>query len=242
MTEHSDFHKAGQKIWAIIPAGGIGARMAADIPKQYLKIHGKAILHHTLSRICASSVIDGVVVGIRHQDNGWSRDPFTNPKILGISDAGEQRRDTVLNALKFLDCRDDIAQSDWVLVHDAVRPCIIQQDIQNLLNEANSNQIGAVLGKKLTDTLKITDQHHAIQQTVDRQKFWRAFTPQIFRLGDLLTAIKAAVSDGVPVSDESMAMERLGFCPAMVEGHASNHKITTAEDLHLAGLFLQVYF
>lgn len=238
MTEHDDTRQVGHKVWAIIPAGGIGVRMSADIPKQHLKIHGKAILHHTLSRICASPLINGVVIGISCQDVCWSKDPFNDAKILATYDAGKQRRDTVLNGLRFLAGLDDVAQSDWVLVHDAVRPCLIQQDIQNLLNEANDNQIGAVLGKKVADTLKITDENGMIMRTVEREKIWRAFTPQMFRLGDLLRAIEASVADGVQVTDESMAMERLGFRPVMVEGHFANHKITTAEDMDLAGLFL----
>ena len=212
--------------------------MSADVPKQYLKIYGKEILHHTLARICASPLISGVVIGLGRKDGCWSKNRFTDAKILATYDAGEQRCDTVLNGLRFLNRQDNIAQSDWVLVHDAVRPSLIQHDIQNLLNEANANKIGAVLGKKLTDTLKITNQHHAVQQTVDRKNLWRAFTPQIFRLGDLLAASEAAVADGVQVTDESMAMERMGFRPVMVEGHASNNKITTPEDLALAGLLL----
>ncbi len=226
------------KVWAIIPAAGIGSRMLAEIPKQYLKIHGTPMLHHTLSRICASPVIDGVVIGINPQDSRWSKDPFTHPKILGVCDGGRERADTVLNGLKFLERLDQVAQSDWALVHDAVRPGIMQQDIQNLLTLANDNQIGAVLGKRLVDTLKITDEEQVIQQTVARKKFWRAFTPQVFRLGDLLRAIEAAVADGVQITDESMAMERLGLGPAMVEGHSSNNKITTIDDLDLADLFL----
>ncbi len=126
-------------------------------------------------------------------------------------------------------------------MHDAVCPSIMRQDIQNLLDEANNNQTGAVLGKKMTDTLKIIDQRQVIQQTVERGQFWRTFTPQIFRLGDLLTAIETSISDGVLVTDESMAMECFGFCPTIVEGHARNHKITTAEYLDLAGLFLMEF-
>lgn len=226
------------KVWAIIPAAGIGSRMSAKIPKQYLKIHGKPMLHHTLARICASPLIDGVVIGINPQDSRWSENRFTHSKILGLCDGGKTRRDTVLNGLKFLDGLDEVASSDWALVHDAVRPSIMQQDIQNLLSQANANKIGAVLGKKLVDTLKIADDSQSIQQTVDRQKFWRAFTPQVFRLSDLLRAIESSVADRVEVTDESMAIERLGLCPAMVEGHSSNNKITTADDLELASLFL----
>lgn len=226
------------KVWAIIPAAGIGVRMLADIPKQYLKIQGKSIVHHTLARICASPVIDGVVIGISRQDGWWSKECFTHPKILGIYDGGKVRSDTVFNGLKFLERLGQVAQSDWALVHDAVRPAIMQQDIQNLLTCANDNKIGAVLGKKLVDTLKITDEAQTIQQSVDRKKFWRAFTPQVFRLSDLLRALEAAVTHRVQVTDESMAIERLGLCPAMVEGHSSNHKITTIEDLDVMGLFL----
>ncbi len=226
------------KIWAIIPAAGVGVRMSAEMPKQYLRIQGVSILQHTLSRICASSLISGVVIGLSRADVWWDEIAFTHPKILGTCEGGEQRQDTVLNALRFVDTLQHTTATDWVLVHDAVRPCFKEQDIQNLLNEANDNQKGAVLGKKLTDTLKMTDQGQAIQQTVARKNCWRAFTPQMFRLGDLLSALEAALADGIAVTDESMAMERLGIYAAMVEGHFGNHKITTTDDLDLATLLL----
>lgn len=234
------------KVWAIIPAAGIGTRLStglsSDRPKQYLEIHGRPMLHHTLSRICASPLIDGVVVGIHRQDSRWSKNPFIHAKILGVYDGGEERSDTVLNGLKFLHRLEQVAQTDWALVHDAVRPAIMQQDIQNLLSQANANKMGAVLGKRLVDTLKTTDAAQAIQQTIrqssERKIFWRAFTPQVFRLGDLLRAIERALAERVQITDESMAIEHLGLCPAMVEGHAGNHKITTIDDLALANLFL----
>ncbi len=230
------------KVWAIIPAGGIGARMFADRPKQYLRLHGRPVLHHTLSRICASPVIDGVVVGIRKADPWWSRERFSHAKLLGTFHSGPERANTVLNGLKYLGCLDNIAHTDWALVHDAVRPCIMQQDIENVVMQASRNRIGAVLGNKLVDTLKITDQSGLVRQTTGvykrNDKIWRALTPQIFRIGDLIRGIEKSMADGVLATDESMAMENAGIFPDMVAGHCGNIKITAGPDLDLMDLWL----
>ena len=224
--------------WAIIPAGGIGSRMSATVPKQYIKLHGRTVLHHTLSRICANPEIKGVVIGVSPDDDWWSRDKFTHSKVLGIYEGGAERADTVLNGLKYLDSLDPVSRSDWALVHDAVRPCLMQQDIYNLLTAARASGVGAVLGKALVDTLKSVDEENIIHSTVGRNKLWRAFTPQVFRIGQLIQAMEDSASTGLQITDESMAMEQSGMLPALVEGHSSNIKITVSGDLDIVELFL----
>ncbi len=215
--------------------------MPGHVPKQYLSINGRSVLHHTLSRICANPAVDGVVIGVSPQDVWWTKDRFSHPKILGTYEGGRERADTVLKGLKFLNTLNEVAPSDWALVHDAVRPCIVQQDIQNLVAEANANKTGAVLGKQLVDTLKKTDERGMVQETVNRSRLWRAFTPQIFRVKELTRAIEKSLDDGVHVTDESMAMELTGIYPIMVEGYLTNIKITISSDLELMELFLGEY-
>jgi 2-C-methyl-D-erythritol 4-phosphate cytidylyltransferase len=215
--------------------------MSAEVPKQYLKLHGSTVLHHTLSRICANPEIKGVVIGISPEDCWWSKDEFTHTKLLGIYQGGAERADTVLNGLQYLDSLDLVSRSDWVLVHDAARPCIVQQDIHNLLASARVNGVGAVLGKTLIDTIKSVDEKNIVRNTVDREQLCRAFTPQVFRIGKLIQAIEDSVHAGIKLTDESMAMERSGMYPVLVEGHASNIKITTSGDLDLMELYLAEY-
>lgn len=230
-----------RKVWAIIPAGGIGERMGCEIPKQYLKIHGVPILHHTISRICECPDVDGVAIGISEDDRYWVSESFENLKIVGTYQGGVLRSDTVLNGMKYLHSVTEVAPDDWVLVHDAVRPCILQQDLKNLIRCANKNMKGAVLGGKLIDTLKAVNEVDAIQKTMDRERCWRAFTPQMFPIDVLMKAMETAIGSGQQLTDESMAMERLGVYPQLIEGHSSNIKITTPLDIELMEMLLKKF-
>jgi 2-C-methyl-D-erythritol 4-phosphate cytidylyltransferase len=180
------------------------------------------------------------VIGVSPQDTWWSKDKFTHSKVLGIYQGGAERADTVLNGLKYLESLDPVSRSDWVLVHDAARPCIMQQDIQNLVTAARANGIGAVLGKALVDTIKSIDEKNVVR-TIDRDKLWRAFTPQVFGIGNLIEAMEDSVRIGLQITDESMAMEQSGMFPALVEGHSANIKITDSGDLDLMEIFLTKY-
>ena len=229
------------KIWAIIPAGGVGRRMGTDKPKQYLSVCGKPIIHHTLSRICSSPSIDGVVVGVADSDHWWQDHSFSHARILGVYAAGAERVDTVRKGLDFLLEHQNVSESDWALVHDAVRPCILQQDIENLVDEAYDNQSGAVLGGGLADTLKVADENGRISNTVPRNRFWRAYTPQIFRIRDLIHGIDESRSLGLSVTDESMAVEVIGIRPMLVTGHPASIKVTVKSDLDLMEVVLQAF-
>jgi 2-C-methyl-D-erythritol 4-phosphate cytidylyltransferase len=230
-----------RNVWAVVPAAGVGRRMGTALPKQYQTVSGLPLLHHTLSRLCSSPVITGVVVGINRNDDAWRSNPFVHAKMMGEYAGGNERADTVLAGLHFLSETVGASDSDWALVHDAARPCVLQQDIANLLEAAEASQRGAVLGSILSDTLKKTDESSQVDTTVDREGLWRAFTPQVFPLGDLGKALENACQQGLAITDESMAMEQIGVQATMVQGHNSNIKITVPADLDLAELYLREF-
>ena len=228
-----------EKVWGIVPCAGIGQRMLSKLPKQYLPLCGRRVLDHALLALCRSDVVDAVIVGIREGDRYWQEQPFEHEKVQGISRGGETRAHTVLNALQQL-LADNLATcSDWAMVHDGVRPCLSLSDIENLVGAARSHADGAILGVKLTDTLKRGDDRQHMVNTMEReQTYWRALTPQMFRCGALRDALQCAITQGRVATDESAAMEMSGYRPLAVEGNPANIKITTPTDLELASLYL----
>ena len=215
--------------------------MGADKPKQYLSVCGQPIIHHTLSRICSSPSIDGVVVGVADSDQWWRDHLFSHSRILGVYSAGAERVDTVRNGLDYLLEHQNVSELDWALVHDAVRPCIMRQDIENLVGEAINNRNGAVSGGNLVDTLKVADENGRIINTVPRNRFWRAYTPQMFRIKDLINGIDESRSRGLSVTDESMAVEAIGIQPILVRGHPASIKVTVPSDLDLMEVILKAF-
>lgn len=224
-----------QKFWAVIPAAGVGRRMQADRPKQYLELHGRAVLEHTLSRFLDHPQIAGVVLAVTDGDPYWRDLAIDHPKLLTAS-GGEERCHSVLNALQVLLQQAD--GDDWVLVHDAARPCLRREDIDHLVAELADHPVGGLLGLPVADTMKRTGDDDTIIETVPREHLWRALTPQMFRLGELYTALDSALKREQLVTDEASAMELAGKAPKMVEGHGDNIKITRPEDLRLAELYL----
>ena len=224
------------KFWAIVPAAGIGQRMGAEIPKQYLEICGHPILWHTLSRLSACAGLAQTIVPIRADDTWWPALAASLPSDVVAVEGGEERCHSVLNGLRHLVGRASV--QDWVMVHDAVRPCLSTSDLQQLIDRAPTLVHGAVLGRPVADTMKRCDASGVVVGTVDRTHLWHAATPQMFRLGPLLQAIEMAIADGVLVTDEAQAMELAGAMPTMIDGHPGNIKVTRREDLDLAGLFL----
>jgi len=224
-----------QKFWAVIPAAGVGKRMQADRPKQYLQLHGRTVLEHTLSRFLDHSQISGVVVAVTEGDPYWQELALEHPKLLSAP-GGEERCHSVLNALVALQKVAD--ESDWVLVHDAARPCLRSEDIDHLLEELAVHPVGGLLGLPVADTMKRTGDDDTVIETVSRDNLWRALTPQMFRLGELYQALGGALQRNALVTDEASAMELAGKAPKMVEGHGDNIKITRPQDLTLAELYL----
>ncbi|MGR1185102.1 2-C-methyl-D-erythritol 4-phosphate cytidylyltransferase [Aeromonas veronii] len=216
---------------AIVPAAGIGSRMGADCPKQYLQLAGKTILEHTLERLLSHPAIAQVIVALAPHDRWFEALPVAaDPRIVRV-EGGAERAFSVLNGLH-------VAQGEWVLVHDAARPCLTHGDLDALIAAA-MNCGGAILGSRVRDTMKRSDGEGNIIATVEREQLWHALTPQMFPT----RALKRALEEGLlllgaSITDEASAMERAGFTVRMVEGRADNIKVTRPEDLSLAGLFL----
>ena len=230
-------------IWAVVPAAGSGRRMGADIPKQYLSLAGSPVLEHTLNRLLAADQICGVVVSLSDKDEYWETIKLSSDKPVLRSNGGSQRCNSVLNALEELGQYDDFDENcDWVLVHDAVRPCVSLSDITALIEAVGSNESGGLLATPVSDTVKRQGDDQTGQATVlatvEREGLWQALTPQFFPYCVLKDALLKAVKEDVELTDESSAMEYMGYKPLLIQGSASNIKITRPGDLRLAELYL----
>ncbi len=225
-----------QQYWAVVPAAGVGSRMAAQIPKQYLEIDDKTVLEHTLNALLVHPAIDGVVVAVSKGDPYWPKINITTTKPIIQIEGGKERCHSVYNGLKALSGR--ITQDDWVLVHDAARPCLRYTDIDKLINELSMHPVGGLLAVPVRDTLKKAQRNNLVDQTIDRTGLWQAQTPQMFRYGLLKTALFQALETDAIVTDEASAIELCGHQPKLIEGHTDNIKITLPEDLELAAHYL----
>ncbi len=228
-------------IWAVLPAAGIGRRMGSSIPKQYLSIDGAPLILHSLRRLSAVKKIKKIVVVIHPEDSRWAeleksiKEEFGN-RIITVMGGGE-RYESVLNGLTAL--TEFAGKDDWVLVHDAVRPCVRTSDIENLIQKVSLHSIGGLLGSPVDNTLKRVDKELTVIETVDRESYWNALTPQMFRFALLKESIQTVVVSGEQVTDEAAAMEVAGFKPIMIAGHKDNIKITVEADLVLASQILK---
>lgn len=229
--------QTNKPVWAVVPAAGIGSRMQADIPKQYLLLDNQTILAHTLQRLGSHPQVAGIVVAVAKDDRWWPTLKLELNCELLVCDGGKERSDSVLNALACLD--QHIDSDPWLLVHDAARPCIRLEDIDHMLEQLEQDAVGGILGVPVTDTVKKVSADNTIVETVDRNGLWRAATPQMFRLAMLKQTLQTAKEKGFKVTDEASAIELAGYHPKMVEGHSDNIKVTLPKDLALASLFLQ---
>lgn len=224
------------RYWAVVPAAGVGKRMGAEIPKQYLPLQDKAILQHTLERLLVLDCLERVVVAISNDDGFWSGlAAASDPRVMAVA-GGRERADSVLAGLRALE--GTAGAEDWVLVHDAARPCLPPKDVFALLAQVADDSVGGILALPCHDTLKLVEAGR-ISQTLDRSRVWRALTPQMFRYRLLSDALQKALSQGLVVTDEASAVEALGRQPLIVEGNACNIKITRPEDLSLAAFYLE---
>ncbi len=222
--------------WALVPAAGVGARMGAARPKQYLELCGRTVIEHTLLCLLRHSRIKGVVVVVAADDDLWPTVALRDVKLLGSATGGADRAASVMSGLQFL--RAYARNTDWILVHDAVRPCLRGEDIDALIDGVGNYPDGGLLGAAITDTVKRTDEMGYVERTVTRENLYRALTPQMFSLDALCAALDAAVVAGVDVTDEATAMEHVGVQPLVVPGHSDNIKITVPADLAIAELYL----
>lgn len=224
--------------WALIAAAGQGTRMGTEVPKQYLKLSTKTVLEHTLDVFDGHEQISGIVVVLSAHDRFWEAAAFTNHKPLFTVTGGDERAKSVLNGLKFLEKKAQ--PQDWVLVHDAARPCLRSIDIDKLIQACQSvTQGGGILAMPVSDTIKKVDTNMNIIKTVDRNPLWRALTPQMFPINFLTQALSQVISQGLTMTDEAAAMEHIGHSVKVVPGHHDNIKITQPTDLGLAEFFLK---
>lgn len=226
--------------WALLPAAGSGRRFGADIPKQYLHAAGKPLIEHALDALLSHPAIEGVVVALAANDPHWPGWTSLHGKPVLTCIGGGERADSVLAALHALPA--DVAHDAIVLVHDAARPNLRAADISRLHDAAIAHADGAILAAPVRDTLKRANADTNIATTEPRDGIWRALTPQAFRRDLLLRALEAARADGVAVTDDAQAVERLGLHPRLVEGRGDNLKVTTPADLALAEILLANHF
>ena len=225
--------------WVILPAAGVGARMQANVPKQYLTLNDQYLIDQTIKRLLKHPKIHNIAVGLSMNDAYWLDSIWANDKRVHRYIGGQERKDTVLNGLSFIMDKHDI-KDEFVLVHDAARPLISISEIDDLL--ANDNPIGALLAMPAKDTIKQSQQstkHQAhVKTSLDRQFIWQAQTPQKFKADALLAALIKATKQNLVITDESSALESVGQSPDLVEGKASNFKVTLPIDLVMAQALL----
>jgi 2-C-methyl-D-erythritol 4-phosphate cytidylyltransferase len=224
------------RLWAVVPSAGRGARFGGDVPKQYLEVAGEPLIAHALHALLAHPALEGVVVVLAAGDARWPgwREIAGKPVLTCIG--GDARADSVLAGLAALP--ESVRPDDFVLVHDAARPNLSLADLDQLLERGRNDPVGAILAAPVRDTLKRAGDDGGIDGTQSRERLWRALTPQLFRRLQLTRALEAAQRDGIVVTDESMAMERQGARPLLVEGNADNIKVTTPSDLAMIACML----
>lgn len=227
------------KYWVIVPAAGSSRRMASSgPPKQYLQLAGRSVIEWALAPFLERPDCERIVVVLAEQDRHWQEQSLAHhhPKI-STAIGGAERVDSVRAGLRALVALAD--EDDWVLVHDAARPCLRATDLNRLIDELTDDGVGGLLGVPVVDTLKRADASDRVDATVSRKSLWHALTPQMFRYGLLDRALRAAQDAGVAPTDEAQAVEALGLQPRLVRGDPDNIKITLPEDIERAARVLK---
>lgn len=214
------------RLWAVVAAAGTGTRFGAQTPKQYQQIKGRAVILWALAPLLARSDVAGVAVVVAAGDGRWEECRPADDR-LATAVGGSTRAASVASGLAAFAGR--AADDDWLLVHDAARPCLADEDLDRLIRRLADDPVGGLLAAPVADTLK-RERDGRVAATVDRGRLWRALTPQMFRYGLLRGALAAAPD----ATDEAAAVERAGYRPLLVAGRADNLKVTTREDLALA--------
>jgi 2-C-methyl-D-erythritol 4-phosphate cytidylyltransferase len=210
--------------------------MQADLPKQYLPLAGSTVIEQTLGLLLQVPGVETIAVAVTDGDPYWPELPVSRDARVLRAAGGRERADSVLGGLRLL--LERAPADDWVLVHDAARPCVTVAEIQRLVETCSEAGQGGILAVPVHDTMKRADSDNRILETVPRENLWHACTPQMFRLGELADAIAGALESGFSVTDEASAMEHAGRQPLLVEGSSANIKITRPDDLALAEFHL----
>ena len=224
------------KYWVIIPAAGTGQRMGGAIPKQYVSVCGKTVIEHTIDNFIDRKEIESICVSISKSDKYWSTLPISKNKKIITTVGGSERYQSVYNGLSAI--KDEADNDDWVLVHDAVRPCLTKSVIDRLITEISSDVVGGILALPCTETMKRINNSNEVEETINRQTAWRAQTPQMFKYKKLLLAIEKVIDENIFITDEAMAMEFSNYKPVVILGDENNIKITHKIDLKQLELFL----
>jgi len=221
------------QLTVIVPAAGVGKRMLAPCPKQYLTINNESVLSHTVNRLLSHPNITQVILALSDNDDYFAETALaSNDNIIRVS-GGKERVDSVLSGLQA------VKEAQWVLVHDAARPCLTHDDIDKLIKACLAHSCGGILAAPVVDTMKRATDNNNIDNTVERKHLWHAFTPQMFKTTELKKAIDDAQAKNISITDESSAIEYAGLPSLLVSGRRDNIKITRPEDLALASFYLK---
>lgn len=227
-----------QPVWIVVPAAGIGSRMGAELPKQYLPLRGKTLLEVTLDTLLQVNPVAGIVVALNSDDEIWPTLPKSSDARIKTVSGGERRCDSVLNAIDYIAGTAGAGSSAWVCVHDAARPCVSLEKIKQLIASCFDNNAGAILAAPVADTIKRVATSGMIEGTENRDRLWHAHTPQMFRLVELQNALKHCIGNNLPVTDEASAVEQIGGQVGIVADRRDNIKVTVPEDLAWAEFIL----
>jgi 2-C-methyl-D-erythritol 4-phosphate cytidylyltransferase len=222
--------------WAVVPAAGRGERFGGRLPKQYLPLLGRPVLSWSLGALLAERSIHGVVVALAAGDRRFARLPEARDPRVRTCRGGARRELSVANALESL--AGVARETDWVLVHDAARPCLARAELRALFAAVGDDPVGGLLAVPVGDTLKAAGRDGRAERTVSREGLWRALTPQMFRYGVLRRALALSIERERTVTDEASAVEALGLRPRLVAGGPGNVKITLPGDRALAAAVL----
>lgn len=220
----------------IVPAAGVGKRMLATCPKQYLEINDQAILTHTANRLLSHPNIAKIIIVVSDEDEYFAQTDLVNNKNIIRVSGGKERVDSVLNGLQAIDAE----KHPWVLVHDAARPCVTHRDIDKIITQCITKNCGGLLAAQVVDTIKQNSSEcsNTVDATIDRSNLWHAFTPQMYKTVELKKAIEQALEKNLEITDESSAIELSGLPSLLVLGRRDNIKITRPEDIALASFYL----
>jgi 2-C-methyl-D-erythritol 4-phosphate cytidylyltransferase len=227
------------KFFALIPAAGSGSRMGNELPKQYLSLNEQPMIYHAINTLWQSPLITAIFVVLAPNDLEWSKYDWSqfSKKLTVLNCGGMTRAESVLNGLITVKQKNSIDSNDWMLIHDAARPCLTSIHLENLINALAEDEVGGLLAVPVSDTLKRSNAEHRITQTESRENLWQAQTPQMFRYDLLIKALHNAVN--IEITDDASAVEALGLHPKLILSDTYNFKVTYPQDLALAELIIQ---
>jgi 2-C-methyl-D-erythritol 4-phosphate cytidylyltransferase len=227
------------KFFALIPAAGSGSRMGNELPKQYLSLNEQPMIYHAINTLWQNPFITAIFVVLAPNDLEWSKYDWSqfSKKLIVLNCGGMTRAESVLNGLITAKQKKSIDSNDWILVHDAARPCLTSIHLEKLINALAEDEVGGLLAVPVSDTLKRSNTEHRITQTESRENLWQAQTPQMFRYDLLIKALHNAAN--IEITDDASAVEALGLHPKLILSDTHNFKVTYPQDLALAELIIQ---